>query len=59
MEIDFWLVDEAFLLAILAGKDDMRKYDIYRMRSYLKHLKLNRGLIAYWKVKSLQLYGIY
>jgi GxxExxY protein len=59
MEIDFWLVDGAFLLAILAGKDDMRKYDIYRMRSYLKHLKLNRGLIAYWNVKKLQLYGIY
>jgi GxxExxY protein len=59
MEIDFWLVDGAFLLAILAGKDDMRKYDIYRMRSYLKHLKLNHGLIAYWNVKNLQLYGIY
>ena len=59
MEIDFWLIDEGFLLAVLAGKDDMRKYDIYRMRSYLKRLKLNHGLIAYWNVKSLQLYGIY
>ena len=59
MESDFWLVDGAFLLAILAGKDDMRKYDIYRMRSYLKHLKLKHGLIAYWNVKNLQVYGIY
>ncbi len=59
MESDFWLVDGAFLLAILAGKDDMRKYDIYRMRSYLKHLKFNHGLIAYWNVKNLQLYGVY
>ena len=59
LEIDFWWIDGGFLLAILAGKDDMRKYDIYRMRSYLKRLKLNHGLIAYWNVKSLQLYGIY
>ncbi|MGH7493645.1 MAG: GxxExxY protein [bacterium] len=59
MEIDFWLIDGVFLLAILAGKGDMRKYDIYRMRSYLKYLKLNYGLIAFWNVKNLQLYGIY
>ncbi|NUO83995.1 GxxExxY protein [candidate division KSB1 bacterium] len=59
MESDFWMVDGAFLLAILAGKGEMRKYDIYRMRSYLKHLKFNHGLIAYWNVNNLQLYGIY
>lgn len=59
MEIDFWLIDGAFLLGILAGKGEMRKYDIYRMRSYLKHLKFNHGLIAYWNVNNLQLYGIY
>lgn len=59
MEIDFWLIEEKFLLAILAGKDKMRQYDIYRMRSYLKRLKLKHGLIAYWNVKNLQLYGVY
>lgn len=59
MEIDFWLIDGGFLLAILAGKDKMRQYDIYRMRSYLKRLKLKHGLIAYWNVKNLQFYGIY
>jgi len=59
MEIDFWLIEGRFLLAILAGKDKMRQYDIYRMRSYLKRLKIDHGLIAHWNVKSLQLYGVY
>jgi len=59
MEIDFWLVEGRFLLGILAGKDKMRQYDVYRMRSYLKRLKLNHGLIAHWNVKNLQLYGVY
>jgi GxxExxY protein len=59
VEIDFWRIEGSFLLAVLAGKDDIRKYDIYRMRSYLRRLKLKRGLIAYWNVRNLQLYGVY
>jgi len=59
MEIDFWLVENSFLVAVLAGKDSPRKYDLFRMRSYLKRLKLKHGLIAYWSIKNLQLYGLY
>lgn len=29
------------------------------MRSYLKKLNLHYGLIAFWSVKNLQLFGIY
>lgn len=58
-EIDYWLVEKSLLLGILAGKDKPRTYDLFRMRSYLKKLKLHYGLIAYWSVKNLQLYGIY
>lgn len=59
MEIGFWLIDNGFLFAILAGKDEPRQYDIFRMRSYLKWLKLKYGLIAYWSLNNLQIYGIY
>jgi len=59
MEIDFWLVENSFLVAVLAGKDSPRKYDLFRMRSYLKRLKLKHGVIAYWSIKNLQLYGLY
>ena len=58
-EIDYWLVEEALLLGILAGRDKPRIYDQFRMRSYLKHLHLHYGLIAYWSTHNLQLFGIY
>ncbi len=58
-EIDYWLIENSFLLGILAGKDKPRVYDIFRMRSYLRKLKLHHGLIAYWSTSNLQLYGIY
>jgi GxxExxY protein len=58
-EIDFWLVEKAFLLGVLAGKDKPRAYDLLRMRSYLRRLNLHHGLIAYWSTNNLQLYGIY
>ncbi len=58
-EIDFWLVEKAFLLGVLAGKDKPRVYDLLRMRSYLKRLNLHHGLIAYWSTNNFQLYGIY
>lgn len=58
MEIDYWLIENEFLLGILAGKDEPRVYDIFRMRSYLKRLDLTHGLIAYWSIKNLQLHGI-
>jgi len=58
-EIDYWLVEKSLLLGILAGKDKPRSYDLLRMRSYLKKLNLQHGLIAYWSTKNLQLYGIY
>ncbi|MFQ5825289.1 MAG: GxxExxY protein [bacterium] len=57
--IDFWLVEKSLLLGILAGKDKLRVYDLFRMRSYLRKLNLRHGLIAYWSIKNLQLYGIY
>lgn len=58
-KIDYWLVQNAVLLGILAGNDKPRVYDIFRMRTYLKLLNLKHGLIVYWSNKNLQLYGIY
>lgn len=57
--IDYWLIEKSFLIGILAGKDRPRLYDLLRMRSYLKSLHLHHGLIAYWSVRNLQLYGIH
>ena len=58
-EIDYWLIEKSLLLGILAGKDMPRVYDLFRMRSYLKKLDLHYGLIAFWSVKNLQLFGLY
>jgi len=59
-EIDYWLIDNALLLGILAGKEHPGKYNLFRMRSYLKNLNLHHGLIVFWSTtKNLQLYGIY
>ena len=58
-EIDYWLIENSFLLGILAGKEHPGNYNLFRMRTYLKKLKLSHGLIAYWSTKNLQLYGIY
>jgi GxxExxY protein len=58
-EIDYWLIENSFLLGILAGREHPGNYNLFRMRTYLKKLKLNRGLIAFWSIKNLQLYGIY
>ena len=58
-EIDYWLIEKALLLGVLAGKDKPRKYDLIRMRSYLNRLQLHYGLIAFWSTKNLQLFGIY
>jgi len=59
VEIDYWLVDNFLLVAILAGKKRPRIYDLYRMRSYLKNLKLHHGLIVFWSTTNLQIFGIY
>lgn len=58
-EIDYWLIENSLLLGILAGREHPGNYNLFRMRNYLKKLKLNRGLIAFWSIKNLQLYGIY
>ncbi len=58
-EIDYWLIENSLLLGILAGKKHPGNYHLFRMRTYLKKLKLNRGLIAFWSINNLQLYGIY
>jgi GxxExxY protein len=58
-EIDFWLIENSFLVAILAGKHKPRIYDFLRMRSYLKCLKLHHGLIIFWSYNNFQIYGIY
>ncbi|GEM_PF-106500 len=57
--IDYWLVNKALLVAILAGSEKPRVYDIFRMRSYLRRLNLHHGLIAFWSETNLQLFGIY
>ncbi len=57
-QIDYWLVHESFLLGVLAGNNKPRTYDLFRMRTYLKNLDLNYGLIAFWSTKNLQIYGI-
>jgi len=59
MKINFWVIEDSILLAILAGKSRPKAYDIFRMRNYLNKLKLTHGLIAYWSTKNLQLIGIY
>lgn len=58
-EIDYWLVEKTLLLGILAGKEKPRVYDLIRMRTYLKRLKIHYGLVAYWSTKNLQLFGVY
>ncbi|MFQ5580357.1 MAG: GxxExxY protein [Nitrospiria bacterium] len=58
-EIDLWLVEDSILLNVLAGKDKPKLHDLLRTRSYLRHLNLHQGLIVYWSITNLQLYGIY
>lgn len=58
-KVDYWLISQTLLLGILAGKDKPGAYDLLRMRSYLRKLKLHHGLIAYWSAKNFQLYGFY
>lgn len=57
-EIDYWLVNGKILLAVLAGSKEVRAYDVMRMRSYLKGLKLNIGLIAFWGKDHLYIRGV-
>ena len=57
--IDYWLIENSFLLGILTGNKEPRFYDFFRMRNYLRILKLTHGIIAYWSSKNFQLYGIY
>ncbi len=59
IEINYWLVDKYMLVGILAGVGNPRKYDIYRMRSYLKRLGLHHGLIAFWSPTNLRIFGVY
>lgn len=58
-QIDFGLLEERLLVAVLAGKDKPRAYDFLRMRTYLQKLSLHHGLIAFWSTKNFQLYGIH
>lgn len=57
-EIDYWMIDERILLGVLAGSKEIRAYDVMRMRSYLKNLKLNTGLLAFWGKDHLKILGI-
>jgi GxxExxY protein len=57
-EIDYWLVNGKILLAVLAGSKEVRAYDVMRMRTYLKGLKLNIGLIAFWGKDHLYIRGV-
>lgn len=57
-EIDYWLIDDKILFAVLAGSKDIRAYDVMRMRSYLKKLKLDVGLIAYWSNYYIKIIGV-
>lgn len=57
-EIDYWLINQKILLAVLAGSKEASAYDIVRMRSYLKGLKLNIGLIAFWGKDHFKIIGV-
>ena len=57
-EIDYWLVNSKILLAVLAGSKEVRAYDVMRMRTYLKGLNLNIGLIAFWGKDHLCIRGV-
>lgn len=57
-EIDYWLIDKKALFAVIAGSNAIRPYDVMRMRSYLKHLQLNVGLIAFWGKNCLEILGV-
>ncbi len=57
-KIDYWLIHDSLLFGVLAAQGRPRTYDLYRMRSYLKMLKITHGLIACWTTRNLQLYGI-
>jgi GxxExxY protein len=57
-EIDYWLVNGKILLAVLAGSKEVRAYDVVRMRTYLKGLNLNIGLIAFWGKDHLYIRGV-
>ncbi|MBN2011765.1 GxxExxY protein [candidate division KSB1 bacterium] len=46
-QIDYWLIQNSFLVGILAGKEHPRVYDIVRMRNYLNRLKLKHGILAF------------
>lgn len=57
-EIDYWLINGKILLAVLAGSKEVRAYDVMRMRTYLKDLKLDIGLIAFWGKDHLYIRGV-
>jgi hypothetical protein len=57
-EIDYWLINEKILFAILAGSKEVSAYDVMRMRSYLKRLSLNTGLIAFWSKDHVKILGV-
>jgi GxxExxY protein len=57
-EIDYWLINQRVLLAVLAGSGQVRAYDVVRMRSYLRKLNLDVGLIAFWSKDHLKILGV-
>jgi GxxExxY protein len=57
-EIDCWLINERFLFGVFAGSKQVRAYDILRMSSYLRKLKLNIGLITFWGKDHLKILGV-
>jgi GxxExxY protein len=57
-EIDYWLINQKILLAVLAGSKEVSAYDVARMRSYLKRANLNAGLIAFWGKDHLKIVGV-
>lgn len=57
-EIKFWLIDDQLLTAVLAGSGEIRAYDIVRMRSYLRKLDLEAGIIVFWGKHELKILGV-
>jgi len=58
VKIDFWLICNKILLAVLAGSRKLDLYDIARMQAYLDNSIANVGLICYFDKSDLTLLGL-
>jgi len=57
-EMKVCLIHDQILMAVFGGTSDIRVIDIVRMRSYLRKLKLEAGIIAYWKNDEVKILGV-